>query len=58
MTMQEVQVLIRKNLVLYRNTAKPLSEADAAILVGTWAERLADVPSYAGKLAFDKALED
>ena len=57
MTMQEVQVLIRKNLVLYRNTAKPLSEADAAILVGTWAEHLADVPSYAGKLAFDKALE-
>lgn len=56
MTVQEIQSLIRQNMVAYRNTAKPLSEQDAATFVAVWCDALADVPSEAGKLAFRRAL--
>lgn len=56
MTVQEIQSLIRQNMVVYRNTAKPLSEQDAATLVAVWCDALTDVPSEAGKLAFRRAL--
>ena len=54
--MQEIQTMIRQNMVLYRSVAKPLTDKDADLLISTWADALADVPSAAGRLAFRRAL--
>lgn len=56
MTVQEIQTMIRQNMVLYRNVAKPLTDKEADLLIATWADALSDVPSAAGKLAFRRAL--
>ena len=55
MTVQEIQTMIRQNMVLYRNVAKPLTDKEADLLIATWADALSDVPSAAGKLAFRRA---
>ena len=55
MTVQEIQTMIRQNMVLYRNVAKPLTDKEADLLIATWADALSDVPSAAGKLAFRTA---
>lgn len=57
MTIQEIQTMIRQNMVLYRNVAKPLTDKEADLLIATWADALADVPSEAGKIAFRRALQ-
>lgn len=56
MTVQEIQTIISQNMVLYRNVAKPLTDKEADLLIATWADVLADVPSAAGKLAFRRSL--
>ncbi len=56
MTIREVEILIRQNMALYRNSAKPLTDSDAAIIIGVWADQLADIPAEAGNLAFKRAL--
>ena len=56
MTVQEIQTMIRQNMVLYRNVAKPLTDKEADLLIATWADALSDVPSATGKLAFRRAL--
>lgn len=48
MTVQEIQTMIRQNMVLYRNVAKPLTDKEADLLIATWADALSDVPSAAG----------
>lgn len=45
MTVQEIQTMIRQNMVLYRNVAKPLTDKEADLLIATWADALSDVPS-------------
>lgn len=57
MTVQEIQAMIRQNMVLYRNVAKPLTDKEADLLIATWADALSDVPSAAGKIAFRRALQ-
>lgn len=43
MTVQEIQTMIRQNMVLYRNVAKPLTDKEADLLIATWADALSDV---------------
>ena len=38
MTVQEIQTMIRQNMVLYRNVAKPLTDKEADLLIATWAD--------------------
>lgn len=55
MTIDEVTVLMKWNLAMYANCAKPLSEENAATQITIWAAELANVPAYAGQKAMRKA---
>lgn len=55
MTIQEVSALMGMNMVVYANSAKPLSDEIAAKQISIWASELADVPAYTGQQAMKKA---
>ena len=51
MTVDEVTALMRWNVAMYANCAKPLSEENAATQITIWAAELVNVPAYAGQKA-------
>lgn len=55
MTVDEVTALMKWNVAMYANCAKPLSEENAATQITIWAAELANVPAYAGQKAMRKA---
>lgn len=55
MTVDEVTALMRWNVAMYANCAKPLSEENAATQITIWAAELVNVPAYAGQKAMRKA---
>ena len=55
MTVDEVTALMRWNVAMYANCAKPLSEENAATQITIWAAELVNVPAYAGHKAMRKA---
>ena len=48
MTIDEVTTLMRWNVAMYSNSAKPLTDENAATQIAIWSAELADVPAYAG----------
>lgn len=55
MTIDEVTALMRWNVAMYSNSAKPLTDENAATQIAIWSAELADVPAYAGQAAMQKA---
>lgn len=55
MTVDEVTALMKWNVAMYANCAKPLSEENAATQITIWAAELANVPAYSGQKAMRKA---
>ena len=55
MTIDEVTALMRWNVAMYSNSAKPLTDENAATQIAIWSAELADVPAYAGRAALQKA---
>lgn len=55
MTIDEVTALMRWNVAMYSNSAKPLTDENAATQIAIWSAELADVPAYAGRAAMQKA---
>lgn len=55
MTIDEVTALMRWNVAMYSNSAKPLTDENAATQIAIWSAELADVPAYAGQKAMQKA---
>ena len=51
MTIDEVTALMRWNVAMYSNSAKPLTDENAATQIAIWSAELADVPAYAGQAA-------
>ena len=45
MTVDEVTALMKWNVAMYANCAKPLSEENAATQITIWAAELANVPA-------------